>query len=351
MTQELIQTRDIIEYREHMSYPLIPRETPDEQFVELWLHGRPEETQKAYRREANRLLLTLQIVGEEEGMPKSLRSVTLPDILTYLEMFSDKERTTQARVVATIKSLFSFAKNTGYMDFNVGAVIRSPKVKRKLARRIMSEAQVQRIINLEKSTRNHTLLLFLYASGARVSEVCKLYWIDVKEREQGMCQVTLDGKGDKERVVLLPASVYSALLRMRKEHEAQGSECRPDDPVFASRGGGRKKRGAALARSQVHRIVEQAAVIADIETYQVEQIRNVTYQRKEGKVYTPHVVKLVRKSRVSPHWFRHAHATHAVMRDVPLHIIKETLGHSSIAITGQYQHASPTSSSALALAV
>lgn len=346
MTQELVRASDFLEFREQISYPLIPRDTPDERFIDLWLYGRPEQTQNSYRREANRFLLTLRLIAEELGQPRSLQQVTLEDLHSYLEMFQGYEQTTLARIVATLKSLYSFAKNTGYMDFNVGAVIRTPKVRRKLARRILSEAQVQRILNLEKNTRNHTLLLFLYASGARVSEVCNLCWVDVKEREQGRCQVTLDGKGEKERVVLLPESVYTALCKMRTET----GEIRPEDPVFVSRGGGRKTRGEALSRSQVHRIVEQAAVVADIEVYETEQKRHVTWRRKAGDIHE-YVEKIVKKSRVSPHWMRHAHATHAIMRDVPLHVVMATLGHSSIAIAGQYQHAMPDSSSALALAV
>jgi len=245
MAHELVPVTTVVEFREQMTYPLIPHETPDELFIELWLKGRPLETQKVYRREAGRFLMTLQVIAEEEGVSKSLREVTLPDLYTYLELFSDKEPATLARIVATLKSLFSFAKNTGYSDVNIGAVIRTPKVKRKLARRILSEVQVQRILALEKQRRNYTLLLFLYASGARVSEVCKVRWGDIKEREDGRCQVTLDGKGEKERVVLLPASVAEALDKLRDDARARDGVIDPESAVFASRGGGRKKGGDA----------------------------------------------------------------------------------------------------------
>ena len=54
---------------------------------------------------------------------------------------------------------------------------------------------------------------------------------------------------------------------------------------------------------------------------------------------------------VSPHWLRHAHATHALERAAPIHTVQATLGHASVATTGKYLHARPTDSSARYLAV
>jgi integrase/recombinase XerD len=52
------------------------------------------------------------------------------------------------------------------------------------------------------------------------------------------------------------------------------------------------------------------------------------------------------KTKVSPHWLRHAHATHALERGAPIHLVQATLGHASVATTGRYLHARPTDSSA-----
>ena len=48
---------------------------------------------------------------------------------------------------------------------------------------------------------------------------------------------------------------------------------------------------------------------------------------------------------VSPHWLRHSHASHSLDKGAPLSLVKETLGHSSIAITEKYLHAKPDDSS------
>ena len=54
---------------------------------------------------------------------------------------------------------------------------------------------------------------------------------------------------------------------------------------------------------------------------------------------------------VSAHWLRHAHASHALDRGAPIHLVQATLGHSSVATTGRYLHARPNDSSSRYLVV
>ncbi len=42
---------------------------------------------------------------------------------------------------------------------------------------------------------------------------------------------------------------------------------------------------------------------------------------------------------VSPHWLRHARASHALDRGAAVHHVQATPGHSSVATTGRYLHA------------
>ncbi len=55
--------------------------------------------------------------------------------------------------------------------------------------------------------------------------------------------------------------------------------------------------------------------------------------------------------KVSPHWLRHAHASHALERGAPVALVLDTLGHSSVSTTNGYLHARPNDSSARYLAV
>jgi integrase/recombinase XerD len=271
----------------------------DAQVVAMWLHGRSKNTQRAYAKDAERFLGFAGV---------GIAQVTLPMLQAYADMIAEQADTTRNRKLSAVKSLLSFAHRTGYTAFNVGVVLKSPSVKNRLAERILTESEVQRIIALEPSPRNHVMLTLLYASGGRVSEVCGLKCKDCVSRDNGG-QVTLFGKGGKTRVVLLSESTWSALESIR-------ADASDDSPVFTSR-----KGHGHLDSSQVHRIVRSAADRAGI-----------------GK-------------NVSPHWFRHAHASHALDRGCPIHLVQATLGHSSVATTGRYIHARPTESSAKYLAV
>ncbi len=57
------------------------------------------------------------------------------------------------------------------------------------------------------------------------------------------------------------------------------------------------------------------------------------------------------ESNVSPHWFRHAHISHALDRGASMALVRDSVGHSSVSTTNGYLHARPNDSSALYLAV
>lgn len=270
----------------------------DEHLVDLWLHGRSEHTQRAYRADVDRFLAFVAA---------PLTTVTLGDVQAFADSLAGLAPASRARTLAAIKSLLSFGQRTGYLPLNVGAAIKLPRSKNTLAERILTEPDVVRMLALEPNRRNQVLLRLLYIAGLRVSEIAALTWHDLQPRTDGG-QVTVFGKGSKTRTVLLPTPIWRELLRFR-----QGAGL--DSPVFASR-----RRGGHLHPTAIERIVRKAAQRAGLELD------------------------------VSPHWLRHSHATHALERGAPVHLVAATLGHSSIATTGRYLHARPTDSSSRYLA-
>jgi integrase/recombinase XerD len=282
--------------------PLAPhapvQASTDAQLVALWLHGRPATTQRAYAREVRTFLAA---VG------KPLAAVTLGDLQAFADGRGHLAPATRARTLHAVKSLLAFGQRIGYLPFNVGAPLRIPGSRNTLAERILPETDVHRLIALEPGVRNHALLRLFYAAGVRVAELCGLRWRDTQPRDDGG-QITVWGKGQRTRAVVLPAGAWRELAALRGD--AGG-----DDPVFRSR-----KRGA-LSTAQAWRIVRAAAQRAGVELP------------------------------VSPHWLRHAHASHALDRGEPIHLVQATLGHASVATTGKYLHARPTESSGKYLAV
>jgi len=270
----------------------------DAQLVALWLHGRPATTMRAYAREVRTFLAAVE---------KPLAAVTLGDLQAFADGRQLLAPATRARTLHAVKSLLAFGQRIGYLAFNVGAPLHIPGSRDTLAERILPEADVHRLIALEPGVRNHALLRLFYASGVRVAELCGLRWRDTQPRDDGG-QITVWGKGQKTRAVVLPAGTWRELAALRGG--AGG-----DDPVFRSR-----KQGT-LSTAQAWRIVRAAAQRAGVELA------------------------------VSPHWLRHAHASHALDRGAPIHLVQATLGHASVATTGKYLHARPTESSGKYLAV
>ena len=271
-----------------------------EELIVQWLYGLSPNTISNYKLYLNRFLTHVD---------KPLDEVSLLDIQTWLLTLQEMSPNSQRTALAVIKSLFSFGFQLGVLPLNVAKLVKFPKSKDCLAMKILLEPQVQDMIDGESNLRNRAILLMLYGCGLRVSELCDLKWLDVKSRNQGG-QVSVFGKGGKTRVILIPPIVWEVLWQLKKDY---GN----DDPVFRSRQKG--LNGYHVSRKQVWRIVRAAAIRVGIEV------------------------------KVSPHWLRHSHASHSLDKGAPLSLVKETLGHSSIAITEKYLHAKPDDSSALYL--
>jgi site-specific recombinase XerD len=268
----------------------------DDQLIELWLHGRSAHTVRAYRADVERF---------RRGAGKPLARVTLADLQEFANSLGDLGPASRYRVLSAVKSLFAFGHRIGYLAFDVGRVLRLPMLRNRLAERILPEGDLHRILSLEPQARNRALLTLLYASGVRVSELCGLSWRDLQPNADGG-QITVFGKGSVTRAIQIPASVWNLVVALRP------AKASPEDPVFRSR---KKKAGGRLQPLAILRIVRAAAQRAGIELA------------------------------VSPHWFRHAHASHALDRGAPIHLVQATLGHASINTTGRYLHARPNDSS------
>lgn len=261
--------------------------TSDQHLIELWLSGRPDSTVTVYRPVADECLAFLA---------KPLQEVTVADISTWAEKLPGSDAT-RARKVSTIKSLFGFAHRTGYCVFNVSRVLLVPKVLDQLHERILEVDDVKRVIKGAQPGRDAVLLRFLYASGARISEAVHLRFNDIKGN-----RVTLNGKGKKARTLIVPQDVVKAMLALRWVTDAS------DAFVFKS------YRGHRLEERNARQVVHAAADEAGLE--------------------------------MSPHWFRHAHASHALDAGAPPHLLQQQLGHKNLATTSRYVHARPTDGTA-----
>jgi integrase/recombinase XerD len=281
------------------------RADSDEALLQSWFASLTSaHTRRNFEVTARRFLAELPAAG--------LRGATVEDVRDALgRITAGVSETAGRQYVLRVKSLLSYGHRLGYLPFNAGTAIRVRSDARNrgatLAKRIIGEVDVALLVRGARTKRDRVLLQVLYVGGLRVSEVAAHTWADVLPRDKGQLQLSVTGKGGVVRQVLLPDPVSRALLSLRGDAGA-------NDAVFAS-----NKTRARLTERAVLGIVKRAAARAGLE------------------------------APVSPHWLRHAHASHAIDRGATLPEVQSTLGHSNIATTSGYLHARRESSSGLKL--
>lgn len=150
--------------------------------------------------------------------------------------------------------------------------------------------------------RDCTLLSVLYATGARAQELCDICVCDIHFGDK--TSIKLVGKGGKARIVTIPikcAELLKDYLLSTNKLTSLGSH------AFSS------QTNEHMTISCVEEIVKKYLKIAKSEH-----------------------PTLFREKNYTPHSFRHSIAVHMLEADIPLPVIKNFLGHSSIEVTMIY---------------
>ena len=201
------------------------------------------------------------------------------------------------RRLSACRSFYGWLLRHGRIAANPAASLRAPKAARKLPQVLDVDEAVQLVevpTEAPLGQRDRALLELLYSSGLRVSELCALRWHDL-DLDGG--QVTVLGKGSKQRVVPVGSHACAALAAWRAESAAQANA-----PVFPGRGG-----KAITARAV--------------------QLRLRQLARRQGLF-----------KRVHPHLLRHSFASHVLESSGDLRGVQELLGHADLGTTQIYTH-------------
>ncbi len=244
-------------------------------------------------------------------------------IREYLGHLHDQRlaKSSIARKLATLRSLFRYAVREGMIEQNPARLVSTPSVPKRLPS-VLTAEEINRFLDwmgkLEPtpdphvdSETAHRLLLrdraifeFLYGSGLRVSELTGLNRADIDQKEESL---RVHGKGRKERIVPYGKKAREALEAYWPAREAlrRGAKGRGDlAAVFLN------SRGGRLTERSVGRLVKRYARLAEISWD------------------------------LHPHSLRHAFATHLLADGADLRAIQELLGHKSLSTTQRYTHVS-----------
>ena len=219
-------------------------------------------------------------------------------------------RTTLSRRAVSIRLFTKWATKKGYLAKDVGATLATPKGARTLPdvlnvadAGLAMDALATRVAEEDGplAKRDCAMVEVLYASGARVSELCGL---DLQDIDYERNTIRVIGKGNKERTIPLGNPAMRALDAWLKEGRPSLAGDKSDRAVFL---GARGKR------------IDQRTV------------RTVVYQALEA---------LEGAVKLGPHALRHSAATHLLEGGADLRTVQEILGHASLATTQIYTHVS-----------
>jgi len=267
---------------------MIAGNTNDHALVELWAtkprRGKSENTKQQYLRQGLRFL-------DEVGKP--LQDIRYDDLSAWQNSIAGAINTRRLRVNA-IRSLLSFAYESGYIRVNPGVMLEPEQPEDTKHRKTLTEAEVITLANHKGlSPRDRAIVMVMYSSGCRVTELCNMRWQDVTPTTNGKAEIVIRGKGGKTRKSGISAGAYASMLAIKPEG-ATGQ-----DYVFTTANG-------RMDRTTVNHLFGKLSEVIE---------RNI-----------------------SPHWMRHSHITHALQRGGNAVDVQEQVGHSSLAVTTGYAH-------------
>ncbi len=259
-------------------------------------------SETAYSRDVEDFIFYLEDLSIE------LSDFTIHDARDYVkELREDFSEKSVHRKVSALRTFFDFLQKRGIVKNNIFASI-SLKQKSFHLPSVLSESEVQQLLSYSSGEgfngiRDHFLFLFLYNTGARISEALS---VDVNMIERSERRVRIRGKGGKTRFLFLSKSTLGELDAYLEEREKLLKEkhLSQEQALFISRNGKR------LPFSSAHVIFDKAK-------------EDLGWQ----KDFTPHTL-------------RHSFATHLLDRGADIRVVQSLLGHESISTTQIYTHVS-----------
>ena len=208
-----------------------------------------------------------------------------------------------ARHVTTLRGFFGFLLREGTIASDPSEHLRTPKMWQTIPKFLNLE-QIERLIALPDVSRptglrDRAMLELLYASGLRVSELCRLGVSDLN-LEMGVLRTT--GKGNKQRLVPVGKEAIQSVREYLKDGRGALLKGRASRYLFVT------ARGSCLTRQAFWKLLTE-------------------YGKRAGMFHG-----------ITPHVLRHSFATHLLEGGADLRSVQAMLGHSDISTTQIYTH-------------
>jgi integrase/recombinase XerC len=254
----------------------------------------------AYREDLEQFFAFIEVRFEET----ELKDISTPFVRSWLASLKEHKLTSKSinRKISSLKSFFKYQLRTGGLEKSPMAGIISPKSGRRLP--VYVEEKDMRLLmeHVEfpadwLGMTDRLLIRMFYNTGVRLSEL-----VNLKNGQLDLDASTMRvlGKGNKERMIPLSATLIEEIRGYQKEKQESGRDL--PETLFVN------AKGKPLY---------------------------VQYAYMAVKKWLSLVTTIDKKS---PHVLRHSFATHLMNHGADLNAVKELLGHSSLAATQLYTH-------------
>ncbi len=202
-----------------------------------------------------------------------------------------------------LKVFFRWLVGKGLLEMDPAEPLLAPRPDMTLPETLHAPELVRLLESIDPSValgrRDLAILELFYASGLRLSELCKVR-LEMMDSEQGF--IRIHGKGGKTRIVRVGVKAREAVEDYLRNERPNLVTKKTSSHIFLS------VRGGPLSPDRVRQIVKERAKMAGID------------------------------QNVYPHLLRHSFATHLLEGGADLRVIQELLGHADISTTQIYTH-------------
>lgn len=256
-----------------------------------------KNTISAYSSDIHRLLLFYK--------NQDLTTISTEQIFDFINHLNDLGLSprSSARIISGLKTFYKMLVINGDLESNPLQTVQTPKLPQKLPDVLTHDEinQMMAAIDYSKLSgeRDKTIIMLMYGSGLRVSELVSLTINDLFV-DEGFVKVV--GKGNKERLVPFGSKTIKQVGHYLQHFRDQVANQESKSVLILN------QRGGSLSRVSVFNIIKQLASRAGI------------------------------KKSISPHTLRHSFATTLIEAGADLRAVQQMLGHESITTTEIYTH-------------
>ena len=272
------------------------------------------------------------ILHFDKQHPKDLGAAEVEQFLTYLAVHGKVSASTQNQAKSALLFLYKEVLGEALPWLNE---IEHAKTPKRLPV-VLTKNEVQAILKQLDGT-HHLIVSLLYGTGMRILEALRLRVKDVDfERKEILIR---DGKGFKDRITMLPASLVVPLKKHLEKVKSlhEGDLVKGYGAVYLPTA--LSKKYPYAARDWVWQYVFPSNKLSVDPRSEGGEIRrhHVQDQAVQRAVRQAVVSADIQKA-ATPHTLRHSFATHLLESGYDIRTVQELLGHSDVATTMIYTH-------------